>query len=445
MHAINQSEYAQRRAALLCALPDNSIALVRANAECVRNAGVHYPYRQNSHFYYVTGFSEPDALAVFIPKRPEGEFILFCQTQDPQGLQWQGPVIGQAGACKIYGADQAFPISTLDEKIPELLSDRQVLYYPLGEDAHLDAKVRAWYMRAKKQALSPLGAIWDITGLLSEMRLYKTPFEIAQIKKACHVSAKAHYAAMSICRAGLYEHHLDAEIQHILIQNRCTPAYPNIIGSGKNACILHYNANDAQLKAGEMVLIDAGAEYQCYASDITRTFPVNGRFNKTQRDLYEAVLRVQLAVIDQVKPGVCWDALQATSDRLISSELLRLGILKGTLETIMKTQAFKRFYMHKIGHWMGLDVHDVGGYKEPICPKRWRVLAPNMVLTIEPGIYIPEDAKDIDPKWRGIGVRIEDDVQVTQTGCDILSAQIPKTVAQIEGVMHGAHAHKLGQ
>lgn len=430
-------EYAHRRAQFLKAMPENSIAIICAADEHIRNGDSHYPYRQNSDFYYLTGFSEPEAVAVFIPNRPDGEFILFNRTRDPERETWDGPRAGQDGACTMYGANQAFPIHTLNQHIPTLLENRQRLYYSIGKNIAFNKRILSWLDVVQKKVRSGIKApeeFWRVEKILHEMRLHKSSTEIAWMRKAADISKKAHRRAMQICRPGMYEYELEAEIQCLFTQNGSrAPAYNHIIGAGKNSCVLHYNDNNALIADGDLVLIDAGAEYENYASDVTRTFPANGRFTKAQRTIYEAVLKTQLAVIEKIKPGVSWHHLQEISERVITEELVRIGLLQGDVEELHSKGAYQQFYMHRIGHWLGLDVHDAGSYRSE--NGQWRLLKPGMTFTVEPGIYIPANSKDVDPIWWNIGVRIEDDVLVTKDGYEVLSADIPKTIAEIEALM----------
>lgn len=433
----NPEEFANRRAQFLKTIPENSIAILSAANEYIRNNDAHYPYRQNSDFYYLTGFNEPEAVAVLAPGRQEGEFILFNRVRNPERETWDGPRAGQEGACRIYGAHQSFPIEDLDQKMSTLLENRQRLYYAIGDDKAFNQRVLSWISTLQKKVRSGVQTpqeFLNIGKILHSMRLRKSPLESTWMRKAASISAEAHCRAMQACRPGMREYELEAEIHYVFTKNGSrAPAYNHIIGTGANSCILHYNANDAVIAEGDLVLIDAGAEYASYAADITRTFPANGRFTPSQRAVYEAVLKTQLAVIEAIKPGLPWNHLQRLSEKVITEELVRLGLLEGNVEALLDSKAYRRFYMHNIGHWLGMDVHDVGTYRDENA--QWRLLEPGMTLTVEPGIYITADNPDIDPAWWNIGVRIEDDILVTQEGCEVLTAGVPKTVEAIEALM----------
>jgi Xaa-Pro aminopeptidase len=433
---INAQEFAQRRERLLQAIGEGSVAIMAGAKEQFRNADCDYPFRQNSDFYYLTGFNEPEAIAVFIPGRTQGQYILFNRERDQEKEIWHGFRAGQEGACEIYKADQSFPIHQLDTELPKMLEHCQRLYYAIGRDMAFNRRVLSWVKEVAKKVRGDVDSptsLHNIDQIIHPMRMSKSPAEIALMRKAAAISAQAHCTAMKACRPGLYEYELEAEIQYVFTCNGSrSPAYNHIVAAGANACTLHYNANNALIKDGDLVLIDAGAEFDCYAADITRTFPANGSFTAEQRAIYEVVLAAQLGVIALIKPGIAWSALQEESDRIITEGLMALGLLSGNLTELVAQGAHRQFYMHKIGHWLGLDVHDVGTYKRGGV---WQSLEPGMVLTVEPGIYIPADNEKIEKKWWNIGVRIEDDVLVTEQGCEVLSAGVPKTVAEIETFM----------
>jgi Xaa-Pro aminopeptidase len=428
---ITKTEFAARRKKLLAKLPENSIAILYSAPEVYRNNDTHYPYRQNSDFYYLTNFKEPHSVAVFIPKRAEGEFILFNRLKDPSKEVWTGAYAGQQGAIADFEADQAFPITELDSKILELLAGKNRLYYPIGQDDKRDAHVFNWVNQLKKQyrgAIAPT-EFFDSGTLVHEMRLIKSEAEIALMRKAAQISSVAHIRAMKICREELHEYTLQAEIEHEFKKNNTVPAYGSIVGSGSNACTLHYVDNEAQLKKGELVLIDAACEHEYYAADITRTFPAGGQFSPEQRQIYELVLSIQLAIIEKIRPGLPYEKLQKTACELITAGLVNLGLLKGEISKLLEEKAYLPFYMHSSGHWLGLDVHDVGAYQ---VNGKSRLLEAGMVLTVEPGVYIAADNLQVDEKWRGIGVRIEDDILVTPTGYEVLSIDAPKIIRDIE-------------
>lgn len=432
----NAQEYAKRREHLCKTIGFDAIAIIPAANEYLRNGDSHYLFRQNSDLYYLTGFVEPEAVAVFVPGRQEGEFIFFSRPRDPASEVWDGPRAGQQGAKEIYGADSAFPIHELDQHIPRLLENRQSIYYPIGRDMAFNRRVLSWLSKVQAKVRSGVQSpqsLFNIENIVHEMRLIKSEVELNLMREAAHISAAAHLRAIQHCRPGMMEYQLEAELQHEFTRHGSrAPAYSSIVGAGRNSCVLHYNDNNAVIRDGDLVLIDAGCEYHYYASDITRTFPANGRFSAPQRAIYELVLTAQEAIIAEIKPGVAWNHLESTCDHVIAEGLVRLGLLQGDPKELAQRQVHKRFYMHRFGHWLGLDVHDCGAYK---VKNAWRTLAPGMVFTVEPGIYIPEGSEGVDPQWWNIGVRIEDDVAVTPTGSEVLSAAVPKTVAAIEAAM----------
>lgn len=433
---IKQSEFAKRRKQFMQKMGASGIAILPSAPSANRNGDYDYPYRQNSDFYYLTGFEEPEAVAILIPKRKDGEFILFNRARDRETEIWEGVRAGQKGACTTFGADESFPFSELEKRLPELLVGRPEIYYSLGVDKIFDktmldavnkvrGKIRSGYQ-------SPLAFV-DPIATIHEMRLIKSPAEIKLMRKAAQISVDGHLKAMQRCKPGMHEYQLEAELMYeFQRQGARFPAYTSIVGSGANSCILHYNTNNQPIKNNDLVLIDAGCEYQNYASDITRTFPANGVFSPEQHAIYEIVLEAQLAAIRAVKPGLEWPVLQKMIVKIITQGLLDLGILKGKLQDLIDKKEYFKFYMHNSGHWLGLDVHDVGRYK---IDGKWRKLKAGMVLTVEPGIYISSDTPGVNKRWHNIGVRIEDDVLVTQTGHDILSKGLPKTIADVEAVM----------
>lgn len=433
---IKMSEYAKRRKELMQTVGANSIVILPAAPEVSRNGDAVYAYRQNSDFYYLTGFDEPEAVMVLAPKRKEGEFVLFNRVRDREREIWDGPRAGQEGAVKDYKADQAFPIARLMELLPDMLVGREAIHYTLGINREFDKIMLACLnkVRAKiRGGLQAPTAFMDINPTLHEMRLFKTPAEIAMMQKAIDITEEAHVAAMQTCRPGMYEYQLEAELMYAFQRNGARfPAYNPIVGAGKNTCILHYISNNQKIADGDMVLIDAGAEYQNYAADITRTFPANGKFSGEQKAIYELVLESQLAAIKTVKPGASWTAAQTAVVKVITQGLVDLGLLKGNVDTLIEKEAYFPFYMHRSGHWLGLDVHDAGRYR---VGAKWRSLQPGMVFTVEPGIYISADIPGVHKRWHNIGVRIEDNVLVTKNGRDVLSANIPKTVKDIEALM----------
>lgn len=433
---ISKTEYQTRRRGLLDALKPSSIAIIPAAPHLLRNGDSEYPYRQHSDFAYLTGFPDPQAIAIFIPGRNAGEYILFNQPKDRASEIWTGIRAGQVGAVKDFGADEAFSIDIFAEKLPELMSGCKNIYYAFGRHEKLDKQINDAITHIRDKVRSGLSAptnIINVETILHEMRLIKSDAEISLMRRAAEISSQAHIRAMKACRPGMLEYELQAEIEYECIRQGATQqAYTPIVAGGINACTLHYVNNDAVLPDNALILIDAGGELENYASDLTRTFPINGKFNPLQRKVYEAVLKTQLAVIDIVRPGTTRDELDTLATRMITTELVALGLLSGEIDTLIRNKAYADFYMHRIGHWIGMDVHDVGAYK---VDGQWRALKPGMVLTVEPGIYISPDNKNVDKKWRGIGVRIEDDVLVTQHGCEVLSKNLPKTCDDIEALM----------
>jgi len=433
------AEYKRRRGRLATAMRPGSIAVLRAAPETVRNRDVHYPYRQDSSLLYLTGFPEPDAFVVLVPGRKEGELVIFCRPRDPERELWEGARAGVQGAREDYGADDARPIEELDEVLPKLLEDRDRVYYPMGATPDFDRRLMQWINLVKGKARTGVRAPTELISLnraVDEQRLIKSGAELKTMRRAARISSAAHRRAMRVCRPGIWEYQLEAE----LVQACCTrggrfQAYPPIVGGGANACVLHYVDNRDRLQDGDLVLIDAGCELDGYASDITRTFPVNGRFSRPQRELYELVLAAQQAAIAKAVPGNRWNDPHKAAVRTLTRGLVELGILKGgkrAVTKLIKDEAYKPYYMHRTGHWLGMDVHDVGDYK---VDGKWRRLKPGMVLTVEPGLYIPGDRTEAPARYRNTGIRIEDDVAITDGGNEILSGDAPKTVADIESCM----------
>ncbi|WP_027853292.1 Xaa-Pro aminopeptidase [Marinobacterium litorale] len=434
---ISPQTYAARRRRLLEQLPEGSVALVAGSTLVNRNRDAEYPFRQNSDFYYLTGFDEPDALLVLKPGRAEGETVLFCPPRDPDMEIWTGYRAGPEGCVERYGADQAFVLAELDEQVPQLLDGSRRLYYALGSDETLDNRVRGWLnaVRAKaRQGAEAPEELVLLDNLLHEMRLFKESEELDVMRAAARISAAAHVEAMLYAHPGVHEYELEAKIlSHCMGEGARHQAYSPIVGGGANGCILHYIENNAPIDDGSLVLIDAGCELDCYASDITRTFPVNGRFSPEQRALYELVLKTNEACIALIRPGLPWNEVHDLSVRLLTEGLVELGLLEGEPEKLIEEGAYRTFYMHRIGHWLGMDVHDVGNYK---VAGNWRPLEPGMVMTVEPGIYVSPHNESVEPRWRGIGIRIEDDVVVTEQGCEVLTADVPKSAEAIEALMN---------
>jgi len=433
---MNQSEFKKRRKQLMQCIGMGNIALISSAGVRVRNRDVEYPFRQDSDFYYLTGFNEPDALAVFIPGRSQGEYILFCREFDEKKALWEGAHAGLEGAIKHYAADDSFPIDDIDDIVSGMLENKTKVFYPMGRDTDLDHSLQEWIRHIRSQSRSGVMApaeLASIEPIVHEMRLFKSAPELKLMRYAAQISAEAHVKAMQLCVAGKYEYQVEADIVHHFMQSGLrNVAYPSIVAGGKNACTLHYTENSDKLKNGDLLLIDAGAECDHYAADITRTFPVSGTFSEPQALLYQLVLDAQFAAIEQIRPNVPWNAAHDASVEVLTKGLVKLGLLKGSVSKLIKNEKYKQFYMHRIGHWLGMDVHDVGDYK---IHQEWRLLQVGMVLTVEPGLYIPEDCKSVDKKWRGIGIRIEDDVLVTKNGYEILTHGVPKTITEIETLM----------
>lgn len=438
---ISRAEFKQRRRRLLKSLGSEAVAVFPSAPAAHRNRDVEYPYRQDSDFHYLTGFDEPEAIAVFIPGRADGEFVLFCRPSNPEAEIWTGAYAGVDGARRRYAADQAHPIGEVNEHLPQLLENRRCVYYPLGNNPPFDLQMFDWVNRVKQKIRAGVRAPDEFIcsdRLVHQLRQKKSPAELDLMRHAAAVSAAAHQRAMRACRPGLFEHQIEAELLHEFHRHGLrSPAYPSIVAGGRNACVLHYVTNADVLRDGDLLLIDAGGEYQSYAADITRTFPVNGAFDDIQKAVYEIVLAAQLAGIAEVKPGAPWNSPHVAAVRVLTEGLRQLGVLKGKLDKLIDEEAYKPFYMHRTGHWLGMDVHDVGEYK---LGDEWYTLEPGMVLTVEPGLYFAPANKDAPKRFRGIGIRIEDDVLVTEQGCEVLTVEVPKTVQAIEAHMSGSDA-----
>ncbi|MEO5561446.1 MAG: Xaa-Pro aminopeptidase [Dokdonella sp.] len=432
---IEAKEFARRRKQLMRMAGNEAIVIVAAAPERVRNNDAHYPYRQDSDFHYLTGFAEPDAVLALVPGRAASETILFCRERDAERERWDGTRVGTEGAVSALGMDDAFPIDDIDDILPGLIEGRTRVYYHFGRDTEFDLKLISWVNRVRaqvRQGAKPPHEFVALSHLLHDLRLYKSRGELRVMRKAAKIAADAHVRAMRATRPGMNEHEIEAELLHAFRREGAVPSYEPIVGGGANGCVLHYRANNAILRDGDLLLIDAGAEYECYASDITRTFPVNGRYSPEQRALYDIVLAAQLAGIDEVRAGRPFDAYHDAAVRTITKGLCKLGLLAGSVEKNLREHTYRTFYMHKTGHWLGLDVHDAGDYR---IDGEFRVLEPGMVVTVEPGIYIAPDLKSVPAKCRGIGIRIEDDVVVTSGDPDVISAGVPKDADEIEALM----------
>jgi Xaa-Pro aminopeptidase len=432
---IGTNEFVRRRRQLMRMAGRDAIVIVPAAPERVRNNDSHYPYRQDSDFHYLSGFPEPDAVLALIPGREQGETILFCRERDAERERWDGARAGTEGAVRDHAFDDAFPIDDIDDILPGMIEGRARVYYHFGRDPEFDLKLIGWVNRVRadvRKGAVPPHEFVALSHLLHDLRLYKSRAELRLMRKSARIAADAHVRAMRSVRPGMNEHEIEAELLHEFRRHGAVASYEPIVGGGANACVLHYRANDAELRDGDLLLIDAGAEYECYASDITRTFPVNGKFSPEQRALYDIVLAAQTAAIDEVRPGRSFDAYHEAAVRVITRGLIRIGLLEGSLEKNLRDHAYRRFYMHKTGHWLGLDVHDVGDYR---VDGEFRMLEPGMVVTVEPGLYIAPESKKVPARWRGIGIRIEDDIVVTRGDPEILTEAVPRDPDAIEALM----------
>ncbi len=427
---------AARRQRLAQALP-GAVAVIPTSPERARNRDTHYPYRYDSYFHYLTGFQEPEAVLVIVADAAPRS-ILFCRERNAERETWDGLRHGPEGARERFGFDEAQPIAKLDEAMGALLADRPALWYPVGADPEWDARAMRWLNAVRANARSGVAApqqLHDVRAPLDDMRLVKDAQELAVMRKAASISAGAHRRAMQATRPGRNEYEIEAELLYEFRRHGAQfPAYWPIVAGGANSCVLHYVSNDAPLADGALLLIDAGCELDGYAADITRTFPVSGRYSGAQREVYELVLAAQRAAMDKVRAGNAWNEPHNAAVKVLAQGMLDLKLLAGSLDAVLEKEAYKRFYMHRTGHWLGMDVHDAGEYKRA---GQWRALAPGMTLTVEPGLYI-RAADDVPEALRDIGVRIEDDVLVTEAGCEVLTAEAPKAVADVEALMRDA-------
>ena len=434
-----QAEYRQRREQLKSKI-GNAVAIFRSAPTVVMHNDVEYAFRQESDFFYLTGFNEPQAVAVLAPHHPEHQFVLFVQPKDREREVWSGYLCGVDAAKELYGASVAYPIAELDEKLPQYLEKADRIYYHLGRDRNFNDTILNHWQRLMrtypKRGTGPI-AIEDPGPILHSMRLLKSQAELKLMHQAAEIAVEAHNHAWEFTQPGHYEYEVQAEIEHIFRKRGALgPAYPTIVASGKNSCVLHYIENERKMQERDLLLIDAGCSYGYYNSDITRTWPVGGKFTPEQKILYEIVLEAQKQAIAQVQPGNAYKQIHDTAVRILTEGLVSVGILKGEIDSLIKEEKYKPFYMHRTGHWLGLDVHDVGVYQHG--DEKPQILQPNQVLTVEPGLYIVPDTKpaedqpEIDPRWVGIGIRIEDDVLVTSTGNQVLTAGAPKEVHEVE-------------
>ncbi|MFW1951140.1 Xaa-Pro aminopeptidase [Acinetobacter beijerinckii] len=434
---LSQADFKKRRDLLAEKIGNNSIAIIATRAEMYRNRDADYKYRADSSFYYLTGFAEPEAVAV-IETFAEGEdysYSLFCRERDREMEIWHGYRAGVDGAIEIFDADEAYAIDLLDEEIIEKLINKQRLYYRIGQQAEFDARVSEWIKTAdaeQRRGNAAPAELIQLDRIVDEMRVKKSAQEIELMQIASNISAEAHTRAMQTVKPEMMEYALEAELNYIFGKNGCVPSYNSIVGGGENACILHYVENNKPLKDGDLVLIDAACEYEFYASDITRTFPVNGKFSPVQKALYNVVLEAQLAAIDATRIGNHYKYPHEVAVKILTQGLVDLGLLSGDVNELIESEAFRQFFMHGTGHWLGMDVHDVGAYKTG---EDWRAYEAGMVVTIEPGLYVAPDDETVDAKWRGIGIRIEDDIVVTENGPLVLTKNVVKTVEEIESLM----------
>ncbi len=431
---IKINEFSKRRYQLMAEMVEG-VAIVPTSPELIRNRDSHYPFRFDSYFYYLSGFKEPESV-LFLIAGPQAKTILFCRDKDMEREIWDGFRYGPAGAVIEFGIDEAYSMSQLDELAPQLLANQSKLFYSLGADTAWDARVTDWINQLRTQARTGVGApdsIIDLRKLLDEMRLYKSDSELALMRRSANIAAAAHQRAMQFTRPEMMEYEIEAEFLHEFYRHGAqAPAYTSIVAGGANACTLHYNANNAKLRDGDLLLIDAGCELDGYASDITRTFPVNGKFSAPQKDLYELVLASQAAAISKVAPNNHWNEPHEAALDVLVRGFIDLGLCKGSHDEVLEKGSYRQFYMHRTGHWLGLDVHDAGEYKDQV--GEWRKLEPGMTLTVEPGCYV-RPAENVPEHFWNIGIRIEDDVLVTSAGCEVLTSAALKSVADIESLM----------
>ena len=430
--------FSERRDLLADKVLEDSAIIVSAASVKSRISDTEYSYRQDSNFYYLSGYEEPESLILIRPNQDKERFIIFCRDRDPLREQWDGFRTGQEGVIQDYGADAAYSINSIDEIMPKLLEGAKNIYFSMSAPCGVDAKISSWVEDIRKNTRSgaePPQNLLSLDSILHEMRLIKESDEMDLMKQAANITTEAHIRAMQSVRPGMYEYQLEAEYLYAFNKNGArSPAYNSIVGGGNNSCILHYVENNAELQDGDLVLVDAGCEYQYYASDVTRTFPVNGKFSPEQREIYSIVLEAHKQSMEQAKPGNKWNLMHEKSVEVIVEGLLSIGLLQGSRDEIIEKGEYSKFYMHRIGHWLGMDVHDVGSYKQD---GDWRPLEEGMVMTVEPGIYILDSMEGVDDKWKGIGVRIEDDIAITDSGFEILTPDVPRTIEEVEQTVQG--------
>lgn len=429
-------QYLARRTRLASKM-NSGVAVIPTAPERLRNRDAHYPYRFDSYFYYLTGFMEPEAVLVIVAasEKAPARHILFCRDKDVEREIWDGFRYGPLLAREKFGLDEAYAIAQLDDLLPKLLADQPVVYSTIGHDPAWEQRIAGWINTVRAQSRSGVSApheIGDYRTILDEMRLIKDTHELKTMRRAAGISAQAHCVAMQATKPGRFEYEIEAELLHVFRRHGAqAPAYTSIVAGGANACILHYIDNSAQLNSGDLLLIDAGCELDGYAADITRTFPVNGRYSPAQKDIYELVLAAQQAAIDQARPGNSWNDPHQAALNVLVQGFVDFGLCQGSVDAVLESEDYKRFYMHRTGHWLGMDVHDAGEYKQR---GEWRTLQAGMTLTVEPGCYI-RPAENVPQAFWNIGVRIEDDVLITSEGNEILTAGVPKTVNEIEELM----------
>lgn len=413
------------------------IVVLPAAPERVRSRDTHFEYRQSSDLHYLTGFPEPEAVAVLVPGRSQGQYLLFCRERDAQREMWDGKRAGPDGAVADYGCDDAFPITDIDEILPNLMEQSERVFYSMGVDSDFDQRLLGWIntLNAKRHSVHAPSEIVSLDHLLHEMRLFKSRAESSLMARSAKIAVAAHKRAMRACRPGMMEYELEAEFLHEFRRHGATCSYAPIVAGGVNACILHYIDNNATLEDGDLVLIDAGCELELYASDITRTFPVGGEYTEPQRELCEIVYEANQAATAAVQPGNHWDDPHDAAVKVVTRGLRDLGLISGRLPTLIREHAYRDYFMHRTGHWLGLDVHDVGDYK---IDDQWRLLEPGMAMTIEPGIYVGGGARGKAKRWKGIGIRIEDDVVVTKNGPRVLTSGLPAAADEVEAFMAGS-------
>lgn len=433
---MSPDEFKARRRQLMRMMGENAIAILPSAPVRARSRDIDYPYRQDSDFYYVTGFAEPESVAVLIPDGGAGQFVLFCREQDEHTERWEGGIHGLEGAMQYAGADNSFPIADIDDILPGMIEPNQRVYFTMGAYPEFDSRLTDWLNMLRQQSVSGGHTPHEFIALdhfLHDMRLYKSRKEVTALRRAAKVTVGAHRRALAAIAPGVYEYEIEAEFDYEFRRHNARHAYPPIVGGGHNACALHYGRNDQPLKAGELVLIDAGCELDYYACDVTRTAPVSGQFSAEQKTIYELVLTAQQSAIDAALAEASWNSPHEAAFKVISDGLCELGILRSSPSEALERREAETFFMHRTGHWLGIDVHDVGDYR---VGAEWRMLEPGMVTTVEPGIYISADA-DVDKRWQGIGVRVEDVVVVTRDQPLVLTQELPKTVAEIEAAIGG--------